>query len=210
MKKLLSLLLAAVLLLSLALPLAACAADYSDLPLFYITTEDRLSTKLHSSMSTTENNVVKYLTYGTIVHLIRQESEDWCQIWLRVQDREYMGYVQTEYLTFDEPQGEPLDGDGAYTEPVPPTADFTGFAQVQPYYAIARPTMADGVVAMRWAPSLTMPVQEHLTAGAEIVVLAKNRYWAQVIHPSTGMIGYISTSYMTEMDIPAEISVTGK
>ena len=50
--------LAAVLLLSLALPLAACAADYSDLPLFYITTEDRLSTKLHSSMSTTENNVV--------------------------------------------------------------------------------------------------------------------------------------------------------
>ena len=68
---------------------------------------------------------------------------------------------------------------------------------VAPYTIVSRPVHATGWVNLRRTPSTDTKVLNRCYAGKTLTVLAELNNWLKVQDPATGVIGYISSKYVS-------------
>ena len=190
-KRILSVSLAAALLLA---ALVSCAALADNGYIMFVYTENRGALNVRSSMNT-GNNVIGTLPYGTAVHVYNFYSG-----WAMIDYNNSNAFVMSRYLVQNKP-----------TDPVTPTPapspsdtsledlnrEFrTAAREYMPYTIVARPARASGWVNLRWAPSTKAEVITTCRQGKELIVIAELQNWYQVQDPETGMVGFISRSYV--------------
>ena len=198
MKRLAALLLIAVLSMSLLLSSAMAIST------MYVYTENGKSLNVRSS-PTTGNNLIGSLKYGEQVGVERFLDNGWCAI---VWGAYGTAYVQSRYLQWYAPGPKPTVRPTAKPTSAPTpdksavldaiNAEFRSAKKVSvPFTIIARPARASGFVNLRWAPSAETTRITTCRQGKELMVLAETNRWYQVQDPDTGMIGFISKSYVT-------------
>ena len=206
-KQIISLALIAVL-MAMFIPSLAAADSYYGTQWVY--TDNGGSLNVRSSPNT-GNNIIGSLKYGAEVTVIQVYSNGWAQIlWEQNQYGEFgTAYVQRRFLVNHKPSSKPV-------QPTPTTApssgDSTNYAKEfsdmnaefrsakkvdVPYTVVARPSRASGWVNLRWAPTTEAERIATCPQGKELTVLAELKNWYQVQDPATGMIGFISSKYVT-------------
>ncbi|MBQ6959380.1 MAG: SH3 domain-containing protein [Clostridia bacterium] len=151
------------------------------------------------------DNVVGTLNYGDAVSVRMTMANGWAAInWVHADN--FVGYVQSRFLVNYKPAPKPSGGSSSKT-PTDTTdaqkvlsqmnAEFSAAKKVSPYTVVARPSRASGWVNLRWAPSTEMERIATCPQGKELTVLAELKNWYQVQDPATGMIGFISSQYVT-------------
>ena len=195
-KRLVSLLAAAVLLAAL-LPAAAGAEDW----VMYVYTDNGKTLNVRSDPSTS-SNVIGQLKFGEAVSVRMTFANGWtCIDWAAGVG--YVAYVQSRFLVASRPASRtPVATPAA--APAAGTlssinAEFRTAVRVTPYTVVARPSRASGWVNLRWAPSTEAERIATCPQGKELTVLAELRNWYQVQDPATGMVGFISSKYVTRI-----------
>lgn len=191
-KRILSMMLAAVLILALFAS-AACAEEKADEQTYYVYTENKCPLNVRSAPN---GELIGQLAYGEQVQIISMSNEYWALI--NFQDKP--AYVNRRYLINIKPEelekaieeerdeytGDPLaDID----------AEFACAVDVEDYKITARPARVTSVVNMRWIPSETGRVIAQYKATEQLIVMKELRYYLQVQDPDTGDVGYIHKKF---------------
>ena len=209
-KRIVSLSLAVILLLMMALSAALAEDNYVDprAGYYYVKTENGKGLNVRNGPG---GHVVGTLKYGAHIYVFGFTTAEWALINFKYDNGygmgEYAAWVSTRYLSRTDPgkyQPTPV------VPPVPVTpgtpaetldsvnAIFRTARQVAaPYTVVARPARASGWVNLRWAPSTEAERIATCPQGKTLVVLAELKGWYQVQDPVTGMIGFIMSKYMT-------------
>ncbi|MBQ6961245.1 MAG: SH3 domain-containing protein [Clostridia bacterium] len=175
--------------------------------IMYVYTDDGKSLNVRSSPNTGDNKIGS-LKYGAQVDVI-SISNGWANIWWT--QSEYgefrTAYVQSRFLVNYQPGPKPVQ-----PTPAPTSSPSTDYAKeflainkefesakqvAYPYTVVARPSRASGWVNLRWAPSTEAERISTCPQGKELTVLVEMKNWYQVQDPETGMIGFISSKYVT-------------
>ena len=205
-KRILSLMLAAVLMLAVLLP-AATAEETGGAEEYYIYTNN--TGKTLNVRSEPNGDVVGSLEEGTKVQLISFVSDTWAMITFTY-DRpgsgvgEWPAYVSRRYLINVDPaelkklveqEKESYTGDPLTDM----TAEFKSATAVQSYRVAIRPARASSWVPMRWVPCNVGPVINSYLASEELVVLQEMDHYLQVQDPDTGDVGYIHKMFAARL-----------
>ena len=208
-KRLVSLSLAILMLMAIALPTALAEDNSVDkrAGYYYVKTDNGKSLNVRNAPN---GKVIGSLKYGTRIHVDTFTTPEWALILYKYDNGygmgEYAAWVSTRYLTRNKP--------GKYVNPTAtpapsgkttpaPTLDsinaiFRTAKQVTaPYTVVARPTRATGWVNLRWAPTTEAERIATCPQGKMLIVLAEMKGWYQVQDPATGMIGFISSQYVS-------------
>ena len=143
--------------------------------------------------------VVGSLKYGTRVYVDAFSSSEWALITYRYDNGhgkgDYAAYVSTRFLV----RNNPGKYQGASSSKSAAGVSGTEIAVASPYTVVSRPDRASGWVNLRKAPSTDAKVLAKCYMGKTLTVLAELRGWYQVQDPATGVIGYISSRYVTRL-----------
>ena len=142
--------------------------------------------------------VVGSLKYGTRVYVDAFSSSEWALITYRYDNGhgkgDYAAYVSTRFLVRNNPgkyQGSSSARSGAA---------LTEKQVASPYTIVSRPVRtAGGWVNLRRTPSTDAKVLEKCFAGKTLTVLAELDGWFKVEDLPTGIIGYISSKYVSRL-----------
>ena len=142
--------------------------------------------------------VVGSLKYGTRVYVDAFSDSEWALITYRYDNGhgkgDYAAYVSTRFLVRNNPgkyQGSSSARSGAA---------LTEKQVASPYTIVSRPVRtAGGWVNLRRTPSTDAKVLEKCFAGKTLTVLAELDGWFKVEDLPTGIIGYISSKYVSRL-----------
>ncbi len=174
--------------------LVSCAALADNGYIMFVYTEDQGTLNVRSSMNT-GNNVIGALPFGTPVHVYNFYSG-----WAMIDYNNSNAFVMSRYLVQNQPGSvtpapAPVPTPGTSLEDI--NREFKSAVRVyMPYTVVARPARASGWVNLRWAPSTKTEVITTCRQGKELTVIAELQNWYQVQDPMTGMVGFISRSYV--------------
>ena len=213
-KKTVSLLLAVIMLMALALPVSLAEDDTPDPTAGYYYVKTKNGKGLNVRDNPGGGNVVGSLKYGTKIYCSGFSTSEWALITYKYNKPgfgmgEYSAWVSTRYLTRNNPgkyQGS-TDSSSSKQTSATTAADslssinaiFRTAKQVSaPYTVVARPSRASGWVNLRWAPSTDAERIATCPQGKQLTVLAEMKGWYQVKDPATGMIGFISSKYVAK------------
>lgn len=201
-KKLITLLIATMLLTMMIVPLTATAATWSA----YVKTANGKGLNLRTSPST-ESRIQTSIPYGASVNITDYLDSG---TWLRVRYKDYEGYVMTRYLTYEKPGPKPTSKPKPTTAPSGETiaSIFKNFSQTS-YMVEVRPSTPGGLVHFRWAPSKQAGIIIDCHQGDILEVLAQNNSWAQVRNPSTGVTGFMMRSFLSSIGVGASEGIAG-
>ncbi len=194
-KRLLSLALIAI----MAAMLIPASAEWT----MYVYTDNGKSLNVRRDPMTGDN-VIGSLKYGEAVSVRMTMANGWTVINWASGDG-FVAYVQSRFLmeykpapkTPSTPAPEKKSSTpGSNTTFSAMNDEFKTAVRVSPYTVTARPARASGWVNLRWAPSLDAAVITTCPQGKELTVLAELKNWYQVEDVVTGMIGFISRSYV--------------
>lgn len=191
-KRTLSLLCAAVLLMTAMLPVAALANVHHA----YVYTSNGKSLNMRKAPITHADNKIANVPYGAevIVHEYVNSNT-----WAYVEYNGKQGYVMSRYLTNAKPSPKPSSGGDSGSGDV----SFKNFVQTD-YMALVRASAPGGWVNLRWAPSKKMAVRERVYDGQKLEVIAQNETWAQVRDPETEIVGFMMRAFLTVLGSGAE------
>lgn len=188
MKKVLALVCALVLML---LPLTAMAATTK-----YVSTGNSGKLNVRKTPHTHSNNVVIKLENGTKVTVEDYyDGHTWAYISVSVNGKTYKGYAMNRYLSNEKPSAQPAKPSSSSSSSSS-TLSFKNFKHVEPTQMSVKPSTPGGFVNLRWGPSKSVSVMDKLYADAQVVVIAKNKTWAQVYDPVTGYVGFMMLSFL--------------
>ena len=204
MKKTLGLFLVLVMLISLTVT-TAYAAD------MYVFSNNGYPVKLRTSPdASNDDNLIKKITQGTYVDVqYYTNNGNWA--YLYVPSEGLYGFMMTQYLTYDQARAEASRWIQPAATAVPSSASktsgddavsamnvqFNSMRYVSPYVAYVTTNHAAQRINMRWAPTTVAKAMTTFSRGDVVTVLAEGSSWAQVRDESTGMIGFISRSFLT-------------
>ena len=141
--------------------------------------------------------VVGSLKYGTRVYVDAFSSSEWALITYRYDNGhgkgDYAAYVSTRFLVRNNPgkyQGSSSSGSAAA-----PTEKQVA----SPYTIVSRPVRSTGWVNLRRTPSTDAKVLIKCPQGKTLTVLAELDGWFKVEDLPTGIIGYISSKYVSRL-----------
>ena len=210
-KRLVSLALAVLMLTVVALPAAVAGdEDYIDprAGYYYVKTENGKGLNVRNHPG--GGQVVGSLKYGTRIYVDTFTTPEWALITYKYDNGygvgEYVAWVSTRYLTRKNPGKfvpSATAAPASKTAGTPVTLDavnaifFSSRKVDAPYTVVARPSRASGWVNLRWAPSTEAERIATCPQGKKLTVLAEMKDWYQVKDPATGMIGFISSKYVT-------------
>lgn len=201
-KKLLSLAFIAMM-LAMFIPSVASADGW------YVYTDDGKSLNVRSEPMK-GNNVIGSLKYGESVSVRMTMANGWAVIdWVHADN--YVAYVQSRFLVNYKPAPKSSSSSSKSSSSKTSSssssggtatisginAEFKAAKQVTPYTVVARPSRASGWVNLRWAPATEAELITTCPQGKELTVIAELKSWYQVEDPDTGMIGFISSKYVT-------------
>ncbi len=141
--------------------------------------------------------VVGSLKYGTRVYVDAFSDSEWALITYRYDNGhgkgDYAAYVSTRFLVRDNP-GKYRSAFSAAASPASAEKQVAS-----PYTVVSCPVRASGWVNLRMAPSTDAKVLEKCYSGKTLTVLAEMKGWFRVQDPANGMIGYISSRYVSRV-----------
>ena len=142
--------------------------------------------------------VVGSLKYGTRVYVDAFSDSDWALITYRYANgngkNDYAAYVSTRFLVHNNPgkfQGSSSSNSANNVK--------RSEKAVAPYTVASRPVHATGWVNLRKTPSTNTKVLTRCYAGKTLTVLTELNNWLKVQDPATGVIGYISSKYVSKV-----------
>ena len=179
----------------------------------YVNTANKGTLNVRRGMNTNENNIICALDWGTEVNVVTTWANGtWTEIRLRKEGGLVSGFVMSRYLSYTKPTGKttakPTAKPGPTPAPSVETLDFASFRQVEPYAVYANPERVSGWVNLRWAPSTAVGVIERCPLYYQLVIIAKNKSWAQAYDPATGAVGFISLKFVKELGYGATLTST--
>ena len=144
--------------------------------------------------------VVGSLKYGTRVYVDAFSSSEWALITYRYDNGhgkgDYAAYVSTRFLV----RNDPGKFQGSSSAKSANSAARTEKQVASPYTIVSRPVRtAGGWVNLRRTPSTDAKVLEKCYAGKQLTVLAELDGWFKVEDIPTGIIGYISSKYVSRL-----------
>lgn len=208
-KRLVSLLLAIIMMMAAALPAVLAEDNTPDARAgyYYVKTENGKGLNVRDGIN---GKKVGSLKYGTRIYVDTFTTPQWALITYKYDNGyglgEYAAWVSTRYLTRKDPgkyQGSSPASTNTATTAAGDTlaainAIFRTARQVDaPYTVVSRPSRASGWVNLRWAPSTEAERIATCPQGKTLTVLAEMKDWYQVKDPVTGMIGFISSKYVS-------------
>ena len=196
-KRIVSLLLAAVLLAALFIPVLVSAEGW----VMYVYTDNGKTLNVRRE-PTTSSEVMAKIDYGTPVSVRMTMANGWaCIDWASGDG--FVAYVQSRFLVSTPPAPKPASSASSSTASdsadalAAMNAEFRSAKNVNFYTVEARPSRASGWVNLRWAPSAEAHRIATCPQGKKLTVLVELKNWYQVQDPETGMIGFVSRKYVT-------------
>ena len=203
-KRIISLALIAIM-MAMFIPSVASADDW------YVYTDDGKSLNVRSEPMKGDN-IIGSLKYGDSVSVRMTMANGWAVIdWVHADN--YVAYVQSRFLVNYKPAPKTTSKSTSTSSKTTSAssnssgnkggisginAEFKAAKQVTPYTVVARPSRASGWVNLRWAPTTEAELITTCPQGKELTVIAELKSWYQVEDPDTGMIGFISSKYVTK------------
>ena len=197
MKKFVSILAAAVLLMTMAASLASAQTIGGQGTMFVCTQNGgRLNVRSEPRIG---DNVIGQLDYGTAV-FVKVFNGDWCGI----QFNSVIGWVQSRFLQWSAPAPKPAPAPTPAPAPAPDPdpEDDPGQEELQNEVAIT-PVQVQVVAgrASGWADMRTLPSRdsrrvEYCTDGTQLTAFAETPNWFHVTDPASGSIGYIRKDFL--------------
>jgi len=203
-KKLLSLLLAALLLIGLALPMTASAAGY-----MWVCTPNGGGLNAREAPST-DAKVYRQLAYGEQVFVDYDLGNGWTAIvWGSIGD----AYVQTRYLISFDPGPAPTKA-AATATPKPTMSPEDEQTQeeaklrteqksekdVTPFYIEVRTPRATSWVNFRKGPSKITTRLASYPDGQQLIVEGETNRWYRARDPESNVVGYIFKDYTKKLN----------
>ena len=142
------------------------------------------------------DNIVGKLNYGSAVNVRLTMASGWACIDYAAGDGG-VGYVQSRFLVNQKPGGSSGGGSSGSGSLSSINAVFKTAYKVNSYTVYARPARASGWVNLRWAPSTDAERITSCSQGKALTVIAEMKDWYQVMDPVTGMVGFISSQYIS-------------
>ena len=191
MKKLIAILLAVVLLSFTAVSVAEGIIGGPGVMFVY--TENGKGLNVRSTPAK-EDNIIGSLPYGSKVDVTEFNGE-----WATIRWGDTYAYVQSRFLKWYQPEAKPTPApteDPGSREEEQKEAELRSEVPVDSLLLQAQAPRASGWVNLRWAPSTKTEVITTCRQGKELTVIAELQNWYQVQDPMTGMVGFISRSYV--------------
>ena len=142
--------------------------------------------------------VVGNLKYGTRVYVDAFSDSEWALITYRYDNghgkNDYAAYVSTRFLVRNNPGKFQGTSSSKSANDVKRTEKT-----VAPYTIVSRPVHATGWVNLRKIPSTDARVLTKCYSGKMLTVLAELDGWFKVEDPATGLVGYISSRYVSRV-----------
>ena len=198
MKKFVSILAAAVLLMTMAASFASAEAIGAESTM-YVYTENGGSLNVRSDPRTGDN-IIGHLEYGAAVHVTVFDG-DWCGI----RYNSVIGWVQSRFLQWYKPAPRPAPA--PTPAPTPDPQDDPGTEELQSEVAITPVQVqvvagrSTGWADMRTLPSWNAARVEYCPDGTQLTAFAETPNWVHVTDPASGSVGYVMKSFL--MIIPA-------
>ena len=143
--------------------------------------------------------VVGSLKYGTRVYVDAFSSSEWALITYRYDNGhgkgDYAAYVSTRFLV----RNDPGKFQGSSSAKSANSAARTEKQVASPYTIVSRPVRSTGWVNLRRAPSTEAKILIRCPQGKTLTVLAELDGWFKVEDIPTGIIGYISSKYVSRL-----------
>lgn len=199
-KKILSLALAAILMIGVSVP-AVSHAWYS----MYVYTENGKSLNVRSEPRTGDN-ILWTVPFGERVDVDYNLGNGWTA--LMAAGAYESVYVQTRFLVSEKPTKKPSGSSSQTSGSTNPATNavtakemnkiFRTYKRVNPYRITVRPVRASGWVNLRFAPSKETEVMATYKSNDQVTVIAELDGWYQVEDPNTGMVGYMSNLFVAK------------
>ena len=143
--------------------------------------------------------VVGSLKYGTRVYVDAFSSSEWALITYRYDNGhgkgDYAAYVSTRFLV----RNDPGKFQGSSSANSANSAARPEKQVASPYIIVSRPVRSTGWVNLRRAPSIEAKILIRCPQGKTLTVLAELDGWFKVEDIPTGIIGYISSKYVSRL-----------
>ena len=206
-KRVVSLLLMLVLLVSAAVP--ALGAGTMQQGSMYVNTANGKALRFRSSKSTSANNVLTEIPYGTKVYVL-----NWDGTWARVRYNSAVGYVVQKHLSIARPEPfETVVAQRAQAAAVRQAErelkaanarlDRSKLRAVVEYDVTVRVGVTEMTVTAYQKADLTSASVAHYEDGARLTVQAQNRSWAKIYDGAADLTGYMLLEDL-EMDLIEE------
>ena len=191
-KKLISILAAVALLLTMAVSFASAEEIRPDLTTMYVYTENGKTLNVRSSPNTGDN-IIGSLEYGAEV-TVMEFMGDWARI-------AYLGgsaWVQSRFLQWYVPGPKPTP----QPDPGPDPETTQMYEELRSEVGIPQTVMqawasrASGWVNMRIYPSKESGRVQTCSDGAQLIAFAETINWYHVTDPTTGNSGYIRKDFL--------------
>lgn len=195
MKKLISLLLAVILLCSVA---ALASGSGFGLGTMYVYTENGKGLNVRSTPDVADN-IIGSVKYGGAVNVTEFQGN-----WAVIEWGDTVAYVQKRFLQWYVPDPRPAPrptekpDDGK-------DAELRSEVPVDSIRLEARATRASGWVNMRIAPSKNTRRVQTCSDGTELIAFGETTNWFHVTDPATGNSGYIRKDFLTVMPVASPV-----
>ena len=190
---------AAVIVLSVLLCLcaSAIAANSIQVGSMYVNTANGRALRFRSSKSTSADNVLAEIPYGTKVYVV-----NWDGTWARVRYNSAVGYVVKKHLSIARPEPyETVQAQRAAQEAIKQQEkelkaensrlDHSRVKAVDRYDVTVRTGVAEMRANLYAEANLTGKILTSFEEGARLEVTQQNRDWARIWDPVDGYTGYM-------------------
>jgi len=209
LKRTVTCLLAVLLLAAIAIPsLAAGAMQQGSM---YVNTANGKALRFRSSRSTSADNVLVEIPYGTKVYVI-----SWDGTWARIRYNSAVGYVVKKHLSIARPepyqekeqkkeQEQAVKEQEKELKTANSKLDHSKLKSVELYDVTVRTGVQELNALVYEKASLLSKVLKEYPEGTRLVVTAKNKDWAAIYDGSTELTGYMLLEELEEDLVEDEI-----
>ena len=202
LKRFFSVFLILLLILSAAAP--AFAAGQMQQGSMYVNTSNGKALRFRSSKSTSANNILAEIPYGTKIYVT-----SWDGTWARIRYNSAVGYVVKKHLSIARPpeyseveagrkQAEAEKKRQQELKAANNRLDHAKVKKVVPYDVTVLTDVKDLKAKVYNKASLLADVSAEYVQGVPLTVQARNKDWAQIYNPGTDFTGFMLLEDLVE------------
>jgi len=195
MKKLVALLTAVALLLTVTASFAAAEGTGFGLGTMYVYTANGKTLNVRSSPDTGDN-IIGQLAYGAAVDVVGFNGN-----WARITYSGGTAWVQSRFLQWYAPGPKPTPQPSPSSDTSQTNAELNSEVRIPETIMQAQANRSSGWVNMRVSPSKNTRRVQTCSDGAQLVAFGETTNWYHVKDPATGNTGYIRKDFLKLMPV---------
>ena len=196
MKKFLSLLLAAVLLLSCS---ASLAGEIGQGGTMFVYTENGKTLNVRNEPRT-GNNVIGVLPFGQKVEIVQFLDNGWTEIIMPGFTGGH-AYVMSRFLSW---YARPKPAPAPSQKTSPEKDELKTEVSLTPFSVATRASRSSGWVNLRKGPAKETTRITRYHDGVTLTCIGETTNWYKVMDPQNGYVGYIRKDFITVLPVPAK------